>query len=98
MIVVLVLPYLIWLLRADALTMPPWPAIGELAARALHWGGLLGGLALAMSGIVLLVVLNSGWFARNAEEAPIIYRPPVGPLARAVRLLSSPSARRCSEA
>jgi hypothetical protein len=35
-----------------------------------------------MSGIVLLVILNSAWFARNAEEAPIIYRPPVDPLAR----------------
>ncbi len=32
--------------------------------------------------IVLLVILNSAWFARNAEEAPIIYRPPVDPLAR----------------
>ena len=81
-IVVLALPYLIWLIRADMLTMPPWPAIEELQARALHWGALLGGLVLAMSGIVLLVVLNSGWFARNAEEAPIIYRPPVDPLAR----------------
>ena len=81
-IVVLVLPYLIWLIRADALALPPWPAIADLGARALHWGGLLGGLVLAMSGIVLLVMLNSGWFARNAEEAPIIYRPPVDPLAR----------------
>ena len=81
-IVVLALPYLIWLIRADALAMPPWPAISDLGARAMHWGWLLGGLVLAMSGIVLLVVLNSGWFARNAEEAPIIYRPPVDPLAR----------------
>jgi 4-amino-4-deoxy-L-arabinose transferase-like glycosyltransferase len=81
-IVVLALPWLIWLIRADVLTMPPWPAIDDLSARALHWGGLLGGIVLAMSGIVLLVVLNSGWFARNAEEAPIIYRPPVDPLAR----------------
>jgi hypothetical protein len=81
-IVVLALPYLIWVLRADVLAMPPWPAIDDLSARALHWGGLLGGLLLAMAGIVLLVVLNLGWFARNAEEAPIIYRPPVDPLAR----------------
>jgi hypothetical protein len=29
-----------------------------------------------------LVVLDAGWFDRNAEEAPIIYRPPVDPLAR----------------
>ena len=81
-IAVLVLPYLIWLLRADALTMPPWPAISDLGARVLQWGWLLIGLVLAMSAIVLLAILNSGWFARNAEEAPIIYRPPVDPLAR----------------
>ena len=35
-----------------------------------------------MSGIVLLAILNSRWFARRADEAPIIYRPPVDPLAR----------------
>jgi Dolichyl-phosphate-mannose-protein mannosyltransferase len=58
-IVVLALPYLIWLLRSDFLALP-----------------------LAMSGIVLLVILNSGWFARHADETPIIYRPPVDPLAR----------------
>ena len=81
-IAVLVLPYVIWLLRADALVMPPWPAISDLGARALQWGELLVGLVLAMSAIVLLVILNSGWFARNAGEAPIIYRPPVDPLAR----------------
>ena len=80
-IVVLVLPYLIWLLRADALAMPPWPAISDLGARALQWGELLIGLVLAMSAIVLLAILNSSWFARHAEEAPIIYRPPVDPLA-----------------
>jgi hypothetical protein len=81
-IAVLVLPYLIWLLRADALVMPPWPAISDLGTRALQWGWLLIGLVLAMSAIVLLAILNSGWFARHAEEAPIIYRPPVDPLAR----------------
>src|SRR3984885_14052422 len=81
-IVVLALPYLIWLIRADTLAAPPWPAIAELSGRALHWAGLLGGLLFAISGIVLLTVLNSGRFARKPEEAPIIYRPPVDPLAR----------------
>src|SRR5437868_10723167 len=71
-IAVLVLPYPIWLLRAGALAMPPWPAISDLGARVLQWGGLLVGLVLAMSAIVLLAILNSGWLARNAEEAPII--------------------------
>ena len=81
-IVVLVLPYLIWLIRADSLALPHWPAIVQLGGRALHWAALVGGLLLAISGILLLVALNSGWLSRNSEEAPIIYRPPVDPLAR----------------
>jgi len=81
-IVVLVLPYLIWLVRADTLALPPWPDIADLKGRALHWGTLLGGLLLAVSGILLLAALNSRWFARNPEDAPIIFRPPVDPLAR----------------
>lgn len=81
-IVVLALPYLIWLIRAGILALPHWPAMADLSARALHWAALLGGLLAAISGIVLLVALNSGWLARNPEETPIIYRPPVDPLAR----------------
>ncbi|MBR1190959.1 glycosyltransferase family 39 protein [Bradyrhizobium sp. AUGA SZCCT0160] len=81
-IVVLVLPYLIWVVRADVLAMPPLPAIDDLSGRAMHWGGLLGGLLLATTGIVLMVILNSGAFVRKAEEAPIIYRRQIDPLAR----------------
>ena len=81
-ILVLVLPYLIWLVRADAFAMPAWPALAELGARATQWGWLLGSLVLASSAILLLALLNSGLFARNASDAPIIYRPPVDPLAR----------------
>ena len=36
-IVVLALPYLIWLIRADTLASPPWPALADLQARGLHW-------------------------------------------------------------
>jgi hypothetical protein len=81
-IVVLVLPYLIWLIRADTLALPPWPDIADLSGRALHWVALLGGLLLAISGLGLLTMLNSGWFGRKAQEAPILYRPPVDRLAR----------------
>src|SRR5580700_6472027 len=76
-IVVLALPYLVWLIRADTLTLPHWPAVAELSARALHWAWLLGGLLFAMSGIVALAAFNSGWFARKPEDTPIIFRPPV---------------------
>jgi hypothetical protein len=81
-IAVLALPYLVWLIRAGVLALPSWPDATELSARALYSMALLGGLVLAMSGLLLLVVLNSGWFGRNPEEAPIIYRPPVDRLAR----------------
>src|ERR1700712_1883699 len=65
-IVVLALPYLVWLTRADTLALPPWPAISDLNGRVLHWFSLIGGLLFAISGIVLLAVLNSRWFSRNA--------------------------------
>jgi hypothetical protein len=81
-VVVLALPYLVWLIRADTLALQHWPAIADLRGRALHWALLLGALLLAMAGIFLLVLLNSGWFGRKLEDASIIYRPPVDPLAR----------------
>lgn len=81
-IVVMVLPYLIWLVRVGNITLPHWPAIADLSGGALRWVALLGGLLLAMSGVLLLVVLNFSWFSRNLEEVPIIYRPPIDPLAR----------------
>jgi hypothetical protein len=81
-IIVLTLPYVVWLMRADTLSSPHWPTIAEWSARAQHWAALVGGLVAALSAIVLLILLNSGWFGGNKEEAPIIYRPPVDPFAR----------------
>jgi hypothetical protein len=80
--VVLILPYLIWVIRADALGMPSFPGIADVSARALQWTELFGGLLLAMAGVWILIVLNSGWFSRAREDAPIIFRPSVEPLAR----------------
>ena len=81
-IVVLALPYMVWLLRADALALPPWPGVADLQERALHGAALLAGVLLSWSGLALLVVLNFSRFGGGAEEAPIIYRPPVDRLAR----------------
>jgi hypothetical protein len=81
-VVVLALPYLVWVIRADALALPPWPGMGDVGGKASHWLGLLGGLLFAISAILLLMIVNSGRFGRKTEDAPIIYRPPVDPLAR----------------
>ncbi|ABA05850.1 conserved hypothetical protein [Nitrobacter winogradskyi Nb-255] len=80
-IAVLALPYLIWLVRADALGAPPWIDGLELN-QLLRWGGLLLSLLLAIPGLVLLVVLNSRFVNRASEDAPVIVRPPVDPLAQ----------------
>ena len=81
-IVVLALPYLIWLIRTDAFSLPPLPLLSQLGGRALRWASLVGGLLLGMSGILILIAFNSQLFSRAAEDAPIIFRPPVDPLAR----------------
>jgi 4-amino-4-deoxy-L-arabinose transferase-like glycosyltransferase len=81
-IAVLALPYLVWLIRADVSVLPPLPAMDNVSGKALLWGELLGGLVLAMIGIVVLTALNWGRLARKPEDAPVIFRPPVDPLAR----------------
>ena len=97
-IVVLVLPYLIWLLRADALAMPPWPAISDLGARALQWGGLLGGLVLAMSGHRAAGDPQLR-LVRPQRRGSADHLPAAGRSAGArIRLFLRHRARRCSEA
>jgi hypothetical protein len=81
-IAVLALPYMIWLIRADAVVLPHWPAVADLGGRAVHGVELLGGLLMASLGIAIVSAFNSGWFDRTQEEAPVIFRPPVDPAAR----------------
>lgn len=81
-VVVLVLPYVVWLLRADMVELPPLPAMAEFEDRLFGWLGLLGGLLIALSGIALLLIFNSRRLNGKPEDAPIIYRPPLDPFAR----------------
>jgi hypothetical protein len=81
-VVVLVLPYVIWLLRADAVVLPTLPAVTDIQGRLLGWLSLLAGLLFALFGVALLLIVNSRALNRKPEDAPIIYRPPVDPFAR----------------
>ena len=98
-VLVLALPYVVWLMRAGTVVWPVtslvtwpvtwpviWPAVADLRGVALEWGGVLGGLLLALAGAVVLIVLNSGWvhrvLLRNSDGAPTVARPTVDPLAR----------------
>ena len=81
-VLALALPYLIFVLRSDSVGLPALPVLAELSARAWHWLALAGGLLLAISAVLLLVVLDAGWFARGEADSPIIYRRSVPALAR----------------
>eukprot|EP01035_Chromulina_nebulosa_P029603 gene29603-39253_t len=81
-IVALVLPWVIWVVRADMALLPALPRIDDPVAMLSAWGWLIAGLVLAIAGVLLLTVLNWGRMVRKAEDAPIIYRPAVDPLAR----------------
>lgn len=81
-VAVLALPYAVWLMRAETLVLPALPQIADLSARAIHAVWLLGGLVLGAVAVPVLTFLNTPQFAGKSEEAPIIYRPPVEPLAR----------------
>lgn len=81
-VAVVVLPYAIWWLRADAATLPALPALADVTDRLLRWGWLGAGLAFALTGMALLVIVNARALDRNADEAPLILRPPLDPFAR----------------
>jgi hypothetical protein len=81
-VAVLALPYAIWLVRAETLTLPALPQLADLNVRAINTAWLFGGLLLGAVAIPVLTFLNTSWLAGQNEEAPIIYRPPVAPLAR----------------
>ena len=81
--------------RRRAARCRPGRQVDDLGARALHWGGLLGGLVLAMAGIVLLVVLNSG-LVRPQRRGSADHLPAAGRSAGArIRLFLRHRARRC---
>jgi len=81
-VVVLVLPYAVFAARTglgSGLSLP-----GGLSPQdgLWRWLDILGALALALAGIVLLVIVNSGRLSEEPERAPMIYRPTADPLAR----------------
>lgn len=81
-VVVLALPYLIWLMRNDVMPALALPSIADVADRGRLFATLFGGLVLTLAGIALLSLLNTRYLARKPEEAPVIFRPPVDRFAK----------------
>ncbi|MDB5654787.1 MAG: hypothetical protein JWQ94_2400 [Tardiphaga sp.] len=81
-IAVIALPYAVWVIRAGTTVLPARPDLSDLAGTAAQWGVLLLWLVAALAGVIVLTVMNWGRMAPTSEDAPIIFRPAVDPLAR----------------
>ncbi|MGJ5179967.1 glycosyltransferase family 39 protein [Bradyrhizobium oligotrophicum] len=81
-VLALALPYLIFVLRSDSVGLPALPVLAELSVRAWQWLALAGGVLLAISVVLVLVLLDASWIGGGETDAPIIYRRPVPPLGR----------------
>jgi hypothetical protein len=81
-VTVLALPYLVWLIRTDASVVPHVMAFADPRGSAMQGAKSLGALLLAAAGIAILSLVNSRWFDRKEEDAPAIFRPPVGLISR----------------
>jgi hypothetical protein len=80
---VLVVPYAMFTLRNGLGFEPALPSDVTALQEGL-WRGLefIGGVALALAGIALLVIFNSWRLSGERERAPVIFRPTVDPLGR----------------
>ena len=78
------LPYLVWLGNAEEV----WkPSLARLRAidpgdSTAEWLQILGSLAVAHAGIIIFVLLASGWRMPRHERVATVDRPPMHPLAR----------------
>lgn len=82
-IAALVLPHLLWVMRAGLDTvMPPLPGLDMLQANIMTWPGIVGGLSAMLIGIAILALLNLAKFGPGSDDAPTILRPPMAAFAR----------------
>ena len=81
-VVVLVVPYGMFALRTGTGWQVPLPDQLALQEGLWRWLDIIGGVALALAGIVLLFIVNSRRLSDERERAPVIFRPSVDPLGR----------------
>jgi hypothetical protein len=80
------LPYLLWLGGAQNIWMPMLARLRDidLGGGAAEWLRIIAGLIIAHAGIVVLVVLASGWPSARQEKVATVDRAPMEPQARAL--------------
>jgi len=85
-VAVLLFPHLIWLdIAGDTTFAPLWQRLHSQEAadtNLIAWLRLLGIVAAAHVGLLLLVALAGGWWRKATDQLPTFVRPPLDPFAR----------------
>jgi 4-amino-4-deoxy-L-arabinose transferase-like glycosyltransferase len=79
-VAVLVLPYAVFLYRTGVSV--PIPDVSVMQGWLWRWSDYAGRLLVALAGVALLAIVNSKRLNSDEERAPVVWRPPVDPLAR----------------
>lgn len=85
LLAIVVFPHAWWLVHQSDLVISGWDASAAMVGKVPSWGWLAALLAASHLGLVLLVLLATGWprGRRERARAPEIDRPPASPLGRA---------------
>jgi 4-amino-4-deoxy-L-arabinose transferase-like glycosyltransferase len=82
-IAALAFPHALWVVRNGGNGLfAPVPPLEVLWANLAGWPNLVGLLVLTLAGALLLVVLNIARFGDNADDVPVVIRPPLSAFAR----------------
>jgi len=81
-IIVMLAPYLVFLSRTNLSPALRTASLHDWQAMLARWPHLFGALIFALLGVALLALANSSRLTSDPDQAPVIYRPPVDPLAR----------------
>ena len=85
LLTVVVFPHAWWLMHQSGLVISGWEGSAAMVGRLPSWAWLLALLAVSHLGLVLLIVLATGWprGRRERARAPEIDRAPAAPFGRA---------------
>lgn len=81
-VAVLALPWAIWVMRSGAQVLPAQPVLTDPVGTVEQWGLLLLWLVAATAAVLVLAVMNWRRLVPKTDDAPLIFRPPLDPMAR----------------
>ncbi len=84
--VLVAVPYLVWLGNAEHVWTPMLERLARVDTNgaATEWLRIIAGLIVAHAGVIVFVLLATGWPAPRSEKVTTVDRGPIDPLARSL--------------